>query len=236
MASYSQTVLDEIRAATDIVDFVSRFVNLKKAGQNWKGLCPFHMEKTPSFMVNPRKGIFHCFGCGVGGDAFGFRWNAQLFAAPGYVAALVNFQGSTSWGQDFAQRIQGRWGDQPYLDVPRAALGLLLVLQAHVVLPRPREERHLPRRDPRQHEPTVGRRHHVRPVVHRALVRRADGRVGDRLAVGGEHATRQHERPVQRDRDRDLGAGQCAAYPRPGQQRLVDLKGDPNGSTRSTQR
>jgi dipeptidyl aminopeptidase/acylaminoacyl peptidase len=57
---------------------------------------------------------------GISGDAFSFRWNAHLFASPGYVAALVNFQGSTSWGQDFAQRIQGRWGDQPFLDVMRA--------------------------------------------------------------------------------------------------------------------
>src|SRR5256886_2536022 len=72
MASYPQSVLDEIRAAVDIVDVVNRFVNLKKAGQNWKGLSPFHTEKTPSFMVNEKKGIFHCFGCGVGGDAFGF--------------------------------------------------------------------------------------------------------------------------------------------------------------------
>jgi dipeptidyl aminopeptidase/acylaminoacyl peptidase len=54
---------------------------------------------------------------GISADAFHWRWNAQLFASPGYVAALVNFQGSTSWGQDFARRIQGRWGDQPFADV-----------------------------------------------------------------------------------------------------------------------
>jgi dipeptidyl aminopeptidase/acylaminoacyl peptidase len=57
---------------------------------------------------------------GISGDQFHPRWNAQLFAAPGYVAALVNFQGSTSWGQHFAQRIQGAWGDRPYQDVIRA--------------------------------------------------------------------------------------------------------------------
>ena len=57
---------------------------------------------------------------GISADAFHFRWNGQLFAAPGYVAALVNFQGSTSWGQDFAKRIQGGWGDRPYDDVMKA--------------------------------------------------------------------------------------------------------------------
>ncbi|HET9325983.1 MAG TPA: S9 family peptidase [Candidatus Eisenbacteria bacterium] len=54
---------------------------------------------------------------GISGDAFHFRWNSHLFAAAGYVVAQVNFQGSTSWGQDFAQRIQGGWGDRPFEDV-----------------------------------------------------------------------------------------------------------------------
>ena len=57
---------------------------------------------------------------GISADAFHFRWNGQAFAAPGYVAALVNFQGSTSWGQDFAKRIQGAWGDRPFDDVMKA--------------------------------------------------------------------------------------------------------------------
>jgi len=57
---------------------------------------------------------------GISADAFHFRWNGQAFAAPGYVAALVNFQGSTSWGQDFARRIQGAWGDRPFDDVMKA--------------------------------------------------------------------------------------------------------------------
>src|SRR2546422_11442695 len=56
MAQYSQALLDDVRNAVDIVDLVGRFVNLRKAGQNFKGLCPFHAEKTPSFMVNPKKG------------------------------------------------------------------------------------------------------------------------------------------------------------------------------------
>lgn len=62
---------------------------------------------------------------GVTGDLFHARWNVQLFAAPGYVAAAVNFQGSTSWGQDFAQRIQGEWGARPYEDIMAATDALV---------------------------------------------------------------------------------------------------------------
>src|SRR5437879_6656542 len=90
---YSQTLLDDIRAAVDIVDLVSRFVNLRKAGSHWKGLCPFHAEKTPSFTVNPQKGIFHCFGCGVGGDAFGFVMRQDRLSFPEAVRALAKTAG-----------------------------------------------------------------------------------------------------------------------------------------------
>ena len=93
MASYSQAVLDDIRAAVDVVELVGRFVNLRKAGQNYKGLCPFHGEKTPSFMVNPRKGIFHCFGCGVGGDVFGFLMRQDRLSFPEAVRALARQAG-----------------------------------------------------------------------------------------------------------------------------------------------
>ena len=93
MAGYSPALLDEIRASTDVVDLVGRFVNLRKAGTNWKGLCPFHAEKTPSFMVNAKKGIFHCFGCGVGGDAFGFLMRMDRLAFPEAVRALAKTAG-----------------------------------------------------------------------------------------------------------------------------------------------
>ena len=65
-------LLDEIKSRIDIVEFVSDYVHLKKSGQNFKGLCPFHTEKTPSFMVSQSKQIFHCFGCGAGGDVVSF--------------------------------------------------------------------------------------------------------------------------------------------------------------------
>src|SRR6478735_387747 len=64
--------MDQIRHAADIVQVVQEYVPLRKAGNTYKGLCPFHGEKTPSFTVNKDKGFFHCFGCGVGGDVFKF--------------------------------------------------------------------------------------------------------------------------------------------------------------------
>ena len=62
----------EIKTKVDIVELIQEHMQLKKAGRNYKGLCPFHGEKTPSFMVNPELQIFKCFGCQVGGDAFTF--------------------------------------------------------------------------------------------------------------------------------------------------------------------
>jgi len=67
-----ERLLEEIRSKVDIVDFISDYVQLKKSGQNYKALCPFHAEKTPSFMVSQPKQIFHCFGCGAGGDVVSF--------------------------------------------------------------------------------------------------------------------------------------------------------------------
>ena len=63
-------VIDDVKSRVDITDFVSRRVNLKKAGRYLKGLCPFHQEKTPSFYVYPEQGTYHCYGCGKGGDVF----------------------------------------------------------------------------------------------------------------------------------------------------------------------
>ena len=90
---FSQQHLDEIRSRVDIVEIVGQFVKLKRTGENWKGLCPFHAEKTPSFTVNPKRNIYHCFGCGAGGDAFSFLMRQDRVAFPEAVRALAERAG-----------------------------------------------------------------------------------------------------------------------------------------------
>src|SRR4051794_40133683 len=68
----AEETINEIRQASDIVDIISEYVQLKKQGRNYFGLCPFHGENSPSFSVSPDKQIFYCFGCGAGGNVFSF--------------------------------------------------------------------------------------------------------------------------------------------------------------------
>lgn len=72
MIRYSEELIEEVRNSNDIVDIISQYVVLKRSGRNYFGLCPFHKEKSPSFSVSPDKQIFHCFGCGAGGNVFHF--------------------------------------------------------------------------------------------------------------------------------------------------------------------
>ncbi|MFQ5651014.1 MAG: DNA primase [bacterium] len=88
-----QRKIDEVREATDILELVSGYVTLKKKGQNHFGLCPFHNEKTPSFSVNTDKQIFHCFGCGAGGNAFTFLMRYEGTSFPDVVKFLAQRAG-----------------------------------------------------------------------------------------------------------------------------------------------
>lgn len=90
---YSEDKVSEIRDRASIREVVSDYVTLKKAGKNYRGLCPFHSEKTPSFMVNEEKQIFHCFGCGTGGDVFTFLMRIGHFSFPQAVEELAKRYG-----------------------------------------------------------------------------------------------------------------------------------------------
>ena len=85
-----RATIDKIMEATNIVDVVGEFVTLRKAGVNYKGLCPFHDDKTPSFIVSPSKGICHCFACGKGGNAVNFLMEHEQFSYPDALRWLAN--------------------------------------------------------------------------------------------------------------------------------------------------
>lgn len=84
-----QEKIEEIKRQTDIVDVVGRYVQLKKMGKNYRGLCPFHSEKNPSFYVNPEKGIYYCFGCKKGGNAINFLMEYEKLDFPDAVKRLA---------------------------------------------------------------------------------------------------------------------------------------------------
>lgn len=86
---FSQSFVEEVRAASDIVAVISDYVRLKKTGQNFVGLCPFHSEDTPSFTVNRQRQMFYCFGCNVGGDVFEFIKRREAMDFPGAVRLLA---------------------------------------------------------------------------------------------------------------------------------------------------
>ncbi len=86
---FDDRIIDQVQAANDIVDVVSQVVPLKKSGRNFKGRCPFHEEKTPSFMVSSEKQIYHCFGCGAGGNVFGFLMQYENLSFPEVLRRLA---------------------------------------------------------------------------------------------------------------------------------------------------
>ena len=92
-AGIPPATVQQIRDSVDIVDVVSRYVTLSKTGQNLRGLCPFHQEKTPSFTVTPARQMFYCFGCGVGGDVFTFLMRKEGLEFPETVRDLAERAG-----------------------------------------------------------------------------------------------------------------------------------------------
>jgi DNA primase len=90
---FPEEKISEIRDRASLLEVVSDYVSLKKTGRNYRGLCPLHSEKTPSFMVNEEKQIFHCFGCGEGGDVFAFLMKTGHFSFPEAVEELAKRYG-----------------------------------------------------------------------------------------------------------------------------------------------
>lgn len=100
--------IEEIRNRVNIVDLVSEYVTLKKAGRNYLGSCPFHKEKTPSFTVNAEKQIYHCFGCGEGGNAFSFLMKINNMTFPETVRHLAGKLGIPLPAREFTPEEKGR--------------------------------------------------------------------------------------------------------------------------------
>src|SRR6056297_3899321 len=88
MSIIAEETIQDIRQRVDIVEVVGSYLPLKRSGANHLGLCPFHQEKTPSFNVNEPRQIFHCFGCGVGGDVFSFLMRMEGLSFPEAVRRL----------------------------------------------------------------------------------------------------------------------------------------------------
>lgn len=92
---FTKEELDELKKAINIVDFVGRYVNLQKSGSSYRGLCPFHSDKDPSFYVNPQRGFYHCFGCGEKGDIISFYQKIENLSFSEAVKRLADFAGIT---------------------------------------------------------------------------------------------------------------------------------------------
>ncbi|WP_308748757.1 DNA primase [uncultured Anaerococcus sp.] len=93
MRLISDDMINQIKENSDIVDIISEYVDLKKAGSSFKGLCPFHNEKTPSFTVDSKKQLFHCFGCGAGGDVVSFIMQKEGLSYPDSLKYLAQKAG-----------------------------------------------------------------------------------------------------------------------------------------------
>ena len=93
MRLISDDMANQIKESSDIIDIIGEYVDLKRAGSSYKGLCPFHNEKTPSFTVDKKKQLFHCFGCGAGGDVVSFIMQKEGLSYPESLEFLANRAG-----------------------------------------------------------------------------------------------------------------------------------------------
>jgi DNA primase len=106
MGQIPDNVIDEVRRRADIVEVISSYLPLKKAGANYRALCPFHQEKSPSFNVNPQRQIFHCFGCGEGGNVITFVMKREGLSFPEAVKSLAG-----RYGIDVPEDLEKKVGD-----------------------------------------------------------------------------------------------------------------------------
>ena len=90
MAIISEQSIEQVRQTADVVEVISSYVSLKQKGRDFKGLCPFHTEKTPSFSVSPQRQIYKCFGCGKGGGVINFIMDIENIQFPDAVKHLAN--------------------------------------------------------------------------------------------------------------------------------------------------
>jgi len=133
MAYYEEALIEQLLAQSDIVDVIGHYLALQKRGQNYLAHCPFHQEKTPSFTVSSQKQIFHCFGCGLGGDALKFIQLKDKLSFPEAVeklAGMVHFNLPESTAASQTPHYQelyqlSEWAAEQYhrhLSVHRSAL------------------------------------------------------------------------------------------------------------------
>ena len=93
MSLISDDKINQILQSSNIVDVIGEYVDLKRSGSSFKGLCPFHNEKTPSFTVDDKKQLFHCFGCGAGGDVVSFIMQKEGLSYPESLEFLAHKAG-----------------------------------------------------------------------------------------------------------------------------------------------
>lgn len=123
--------VDEVRSRIDIVELVSQYVHLKKSGRNFFGLCPFHPEKTPSFSVAQDKQIFHCFGCGEGGNVFGFLMKMEGLTFPEAVRQLAARAGLRVPGVEYSGETEKRRLKEKLMQVVQLAAGFFQHILDH---------------------------------------------------------------------------------------------------------